>query len=65
MERNVTSISERARISQEDALKMMTEANRHGRLIAPEEVSAAAMWLVGPGSESINGQAIQIAGGQM
>ena len=65
VERNVTSISERARISREDALKMMTVANRHGRLIAPEEVSAAAMWLVGPGSESINGQAIQIAGGQM
>lgn len=65
VERNVTSIAERAQISQDDALKMMTESNRHGRLIAPEEVSAAAMWLVGPGSESINGQAIQITGGQM
>ena len=57
-------IAERARISEQEALQMMVGSNRHGRLIATEEVSAAAMWLVGPGSDSVNGQAIQIAGGQ-
>ena len=35
------------------------------RLIAPSEVAAAAAWLVGEGSESVNGQSIEIAGGQM
>jgi NAD(P)-dependent dehydrogenase (short-subunit alcohol dehydrogenase family) len=65
VERNITSISQRAKVSEDEALKMMVSSNRHGRLIAPEEVSAAAMWLVGPNSGSINGQAIQIAGGQM
>jgi NAD(P)-dependent dehydrogenase (short-subunit alcohol dehydrogenase family) len=65
VERNITSISQRAKVSEDEALKMMVGSNRHGRLIAPEEVSAAAMWLVGPNSGSINGQAIQIAGGQM
>ena len=64
VERNISSIADRAGISQEDALKVMTEANRHKRLIAPEEVAAAALWLVRPGSESINGQCIEIAGGQ-
>ncbi|MCI5096747.1 MAG: SDR family oxidoreductase [Rhodobacteraceae bacterium] len=64
VERNITSISERAGVSQEDALKVMTEANRHKRLIVPEEVAAAALWLVRPGSQSINGQCIEIAGGQ-
>ncbi|KUJ76805.1 3-hydroxyacyl-CoA dehydrogenase [Ruegeria marisrubri] len=64
VERNITSISQRAGISQEDALKAMVSQNRHKRLIAPEEVAAAALWLVRPGSQSINGQCIEIAGGQ-
>lgn len=64
VDRNTVSISERAGVSKEDALKMMVSANRHKRLIASEEVAAAALWLVRPGSESINGQCIEIAGGQ-
>ncbi|GAA6200355.1 SDR family oxidoreductase [Aquicoccus sp. SU-CL01552] len=62
--RNVDSIAQRAGVSEEKARDMMVSANRHNRLIAPEEVAAAAMWLVGPGSESVNGQCIEIAGGQ-
>jgi len=65
VDRNVTAISERAGLSAEDALKVMVDANRHKRLISPEEIAAAAMWLVRPGSESVNGQSIEIAGGQM
>ncbi len=64
VERNITSISARAGVSEDEALKIMTHANRHQRLIEPEEVSAAAMWLCGPGSQSINGQTIEISGGQ-
>jgi len=63
--RNVTAISKRAGISEAEALALMVGQNRHGRLIAPNEVAAAALWLCGPGSESVNGQAIEIAGGQM
>ena len=63
--RNTAAISQRAGISEAEALKVMTDANRHKRLVKVEEVAAAAMWLCGPGSESINGQTIEIAGGQM
>jgi 3-hydroxybutyrate dehydrogenase len=63
--RNQISISQRAKVSQEQALAMMLSANRHQRLIAPEEVASAALWLCLPGSESINGQCIEIAGGQV
>ncbi|MCV3273930.1 SDR family NAD(P)-dependent oxidoreductase [Roseobacter sinensis] len=63
--RNTASISERAGVSAEKARAMMVSANRHRRLIAPEEVAAAALWLASDGSESVNGQAIEIAGGQM
>ncbi|QGX99011.1 SDR family oxidoreductase [Roseovarius faecimaris] len=62
--RNVTAIAERAQVSEDAARAMMVEANKHKRLIAPEEVAAAALWLCAPGSESVNGQAIEIAGGQ-
>ncbi len=63
--RNTKSIAKRAGLSQDDARNIMINANRHKRLIAPEEVAAAALWLVRPGSESINGQSIEIAGGQI
>ncbi len=39
--------------------------NPQNRLIQPSEVTAAALWLCGPGSEGINGQAITIAGGEV
>ncbi|KPP97223.1 MAG: Dehydrogenase [Rhodobacteraceae bacterium HLUCCA12] len=63
--RNTDSIAKRAGISPDEARNMMVRTNRHKRLIHPDEVAAAAMWLCLPGSESINGQCIEIAGGQM
>jgi NAD(P)-dependent dehydrogenase (short-subunit alcohol dehydrogenase family) len=63
--RNATSIARRAGISEAEARALMTGANRHNRLIAPEEVAQAVLWLCGPGSGSVNGQAIEIAGGQI
>lgn len=63
--RNTASISARAGISEDAARDMMVKANRHKRLISVDEVATAAAWLVGPGSGSINGQCIEIAGGQM
>lgn len=63
--RNTASISERAGISEQDARNVMVSANRHNRLIAPSEVSAAAMWLVSANAGSVNGQSIEIAGGMM
>jgi len=63
--RNTKSIAKRTGLSDQAARDVMVNTNRHKRLIAPSEVAAAALWLVRPGSESINGQAIEIAGGQM
>lgn len=65
VDRNTAFISERAGISAEEARNIMIHTNRHKRLIAPEEVAATALWLVQPGSESINGQCIEIMGGQV
>jgi len=65
IDRNVASIRDRAGVSEAEALEMMVKANRHGRLIQPEEVSAAALWLCRPEAASVNGQCIEIAGGQL
>ncbi|WP_299625471.1 SDR family NAD(P)-dependent oxidoreductase [uncultured Tateyamaria sp.] len=64
VDRNQTAIAARTGMSAEAARQVMVEANRHKRLLEVEEVAAAALWLVGPGSQSINGQSIQISGGQ-
>ncbi|QFS82370.1 3-oxoacyl-[acyl-carrier-protein] reductase FabG [Roseivivax sp. THAF40] len=62
---NVTKIMERTGMSEADATRAMVGVNPHGRLIRPEEVAEAAMFLCGPNSGSVNGQAIQIAGGEV
>ena len=47
-----------------DAKAALEGMNPQNRLIQPSEVTAAALWLCGPGSQGINGQAITIAGGE-
>lgn len=63
--RNVDAIQERSGMTADDAMKVMVNANRHRRLIDPDEIAQAALWLCGPGSSSVNGQEIQIAGGMV
>ncbi|TRD23540.1 SDR family NAD(P)-dependent oxidoreductase [Palleronia caenipelagi] len=62
--RNITAISQRAGIREDEALGLMVAQNRHGRLLGSDEVAAAALWLCDPASGSVNGQCIDISGGQ-
>ncbi len=63
--RNTASIMERTGLEEDKARAMMVDLNPHGRLIAPDEVAEAALWLCAERSGSVNGQAIQIAGGEL
>lgn len=63
--RNTASIMARSGLSEAEAEAAMSQENRHARLVEVDEVAAAALWLCGPGSGSINGQTIEIAGGQV
>jgi NAD(P)-dependent dehydrogenase (short-subunit alcohol dehydrogenase family) len=49
----------------EDALLAMTKSNPQGRLVQPDEVANAVAWLCMPGSESVTGQSIVVAGGEL
>ncbi|QFT63760.1 SDR family NAD(P)-dependent oxidoreductase [Roseivivax sp. THAF30] len=62
---NVEKIMERTGMSEAEAQKVMVGVNPHGRLVTSEEVAEAALFLCGENSGSMNGQAIQIAGGEL
>lgn len=51
--------------SEADALATLAGANPQGRLVTPQEVADTVLWLASPGSASINGQAIVVAGGEV
>ncbi|MFV0387084.1 SDR family NAD(P)-dependent oxidoreductase [Paracoccus sp. (in: a-proteobacteria)] len=64
-ERSIANIIGKTGASHDQALAALTQSNPQGRLVQPAEVSAAALWLCGAGSDAINGQAIAIAGGEV
>jgi NAD(P)-dependent dehydrogenase (short-subunit alcohol dehydrogenase family) len=64
-DRTLENIVAKTGRTHEEALQSLTKMNPQGRLIQPAEVTAAALWLCGPGSDSITGQAIAIAGGEV
>lgn len=64
-DRSVAVIAEKTGRTMDEARRVLEEMNPQGRLIQPAEVTAAAVWLCGPGSEGVNGQAIAIAGGEL
>jgi NAD(P)-dependent dehydrogenase (short-subunit alcohol dehydrogenase family) len=62
---NAQSIAQRTGMSVDQARQAMADSNRHSRLISVEEVATAAMWLCHPLSGAVNGQCVEIAGGQV
>jgi 3-hydroxybutyrate dehydrogenase len=63
-DRSIENIVQKTGRSPEEARASLTKLNPQGRLIEPAEVTASALWLCGVGSESVNGQAIAISGGE-
>ena len=63
--RNAAAISTQSGITAEQATDALARANRHKKLLEVDEIAAAALWLCSQGARSVNGQSIQIAGGQV
>jgi NAD(P)-dependent dehydrogenase (short-subunit alcohol dehydrogenase family) len=63
--RSVATIVAKTGRTEEQARQEFTKHNPQGRLVKPEEVADAVLWLASPGAASINGQAIAIAGGEV
>ena len=62
---SISRIMDKTGMSREEATANLKSNNPQGRFIEPDEVAAAAAWLCLPGSESVTGQALAIAGGEV
>ncbi len=61
---SIRIISEKTGRSSEQARAALEALSPQNRLYRPDEVTSAALWLCGPGSDGVNGQAITISGGE-
>ncbi|MCE8034245.1 SDR family oxidoreductase [Billgrantia tianxiuensis] len=64
LEESIATIVAKTGQSPEQARAHLQSTNPSGRLIQPAEVTATALWLCGPHSGAIHGQAISISGGE-
>jgi NAD(P)-dependent dehydrogenase (short-subunit alcohol dehydrogenase family) len=60
----LANIRARTGRSSEEARAELVKHNPQGRLVQPEEVANAVLWLCQPGSEAVTGQAISVSGGE-
>ncbi len=65
VQRSLDTVVDKTGMTREAALAKFVRDNPQKRLIQPDEVAAAALWLCDPLSASVNGQAIAIAGGEV
>ncbi len=63
--RAIANIVEKTGRSEAEARADLVETNPQGRLIQPDEVAATVAFLCQPGADSITGQAIVLAGGEV
>lgn len=60
----IEAIGTRTGRTHAEAAKVFTDANPMGRLVSPDEIAGAALWLASDASAAVNGQAIAIDGGE-
>lgn len=65
IQQSLDTIMQKTGRSREAALSEFTKSNPQGRLIQPQEVADATLWLASPSAGSVTGQAIAIAGGEV
>ncbi|SMC47401.1 SDR family NAD(P)-dependent oxidoreductase [Rhizobium sp. RU36D] len=63
--RSIEEVVAKTGRSREQALAEFVKSNPQGRLVKPEEVADATLWLASPNAASITGQAIAVAGGEI
>lgn len=61
----IPGLMKRFDVDEQGAIDAIAKGNRHCELLEVDETTAAAMWLCSEGARSVNGQTIQISGGQV
>jgi 3-hydroxybutyrate dehydrogenase len=62
---SVDNIMTKTGRSREQAVAELAKHNPQGRLVTPQEVADAVLWLCGEGASAVTGQAIAVAGGEV
>lgn len=65
LKRTIENIVRKTGRSEAEARAEIVKGYPQGRLVTPQEVANAVLWLCLPGSEAITGQAIAVAGGEV
>jgi 3-hydroxybutyrate dehydrogenase len=65
LQRTIDAIVAKTGRSGTEARAELSARNPQKRMIEPEEVASAVLWLCLPGSAAITGQSIAIAGGEV
>lgn len=60
----IPGLMRRFGVDEAGAEAMVAKGNRHKKLLQTDEITSAVHWLCTPGARSVNGQTIEIAGGQ-
>ena len=61
----IDNVVERTGRSREEARAYFASQNPQGRVVQPEEVASAVMWLASDGAAGVNGASIPISGGEI
>jgi len=61
----IANIKSKTGRSDSEALAALVASNPQRRLVEPQEVANTVMWLCKPGSESVTGQSIVLAGARL
>ncbi|WP_238109765.1 SDR family NAD(P)-dependent oxidoreductase [Yoonia sp. I 8.24] len=60
----IAGLQEKREMTKDAATALFASGNRHNRLLTVGEIAAAALWLCSDGARSVNGQTLEISGGQ-
>jgi NAD(P)-dependent dehydrogenase (short-subunit alcohol dehydrogenase family) len=60
----IIGMQEKFGMTKDDATAIFAAGNRHNALLTVDEIAAGALWLCSDGARSMNGQTLEICGGQ-
>lgn len=61
----IARIAKHEQVDTKQAAGHLAAVNPLGRLIEPDEIASAIVWLCAPGSGAVNGQEVTVSGGQL
>jgi NAD(P)-dependent dehydrogenase (short-subunit alcohol dehydrogenase family) len=65
MDQAIDNVMKRTGRTREEARAYFASLNPQGRVVQPQDVADACMWLCGDGAASVNGAAVPINGGEV